>query len=763
MHLRQSLILLIMLIFVLVAGGGDTRVAAQRDDPCRTLVVRAFSELGTNCANLGRNSVCYGFPTLEATFAGQTGVVLGAPGDRAELTQLSTIHTAPINLANAVWGVGALHVQANIHNGMVNTTALYMMLGDVELTNLVSPNDALLPVQAMSIAVVAETVIRKTPGEDAQALGPAGIGTTLLVDGVSPDAAWARVLFQTQAAWVDVGSLDPAADLSTLPVITRNSRTPLQDFEFRTGAANNACPSVMPPVLMVQSPQNTSIDITANGTAIRVGSIIFLRTLPDGRTQVLTSDGEATIYPDTGREVVVPPGVTVTLPLEPPLTWTDWRVMDQTEWDPYASIESIPPNIGPYPIPDPPIITRPSGVGRPLPRVQTESGTYTPITPAPRTFPVIEMVTGELGQDLERVAWQPFDVGCAMCDDELVLYSANADGDWDIFRLANNGLSMPENNLSRGPGSNDIEPSLSADNQWAAFTSNRDLLGKWEIWVARTDGSQQLRLTYNSAIDVNPVWEPGGEGCETGRSYSRLAFESNRGGTWDLYMADVSTVDPEIRLTDDPANDINAFWAPDGESIYFQSDRDGDWEIFRLDLNTNAVTQITDNSIADVKPVIAHNGTMLAWLQENSFGVFDLWVMDLATNQARQLTDTGADVDSHVFAPDDTFMAYHSSLDGDFDIYAVEIATGLIKALTVNNLEDRAPTFRCAAPTVIYHSDLDAQADAPGMREIYQVNPLPLNGPPSQPVRLTLEALYDNIFPLSDPREKIISSTTIMP
>ena len=39
-----------------------------------------------------------------------------------------------------------------------------------------------------------------------------------------------------------------------------------------------------------------------------------------------------------------------------------------------------------------------------------------------------------------------------------------------------------------------------------AFSSNRD--GNWEIYLMNPDGSQQKRLTQNSARDSSPVWSP---------------------------------------------------------------------------------------------------------------------------------------------------------------------------------------------------------------------------------------------------------------
>jgi Tol biopolymer transport system component len=145
---------------------------------------------------------------------------------------------------------------------------------------------------------------------------------------------------------------------------------------------------------------------------------------------------------------------------------------------------------------------------------------------------------------------------------------------------------------------------------------------------------------------------------------------------------------------------------------------------------------------------------MMAWTQENSFGVYDLWLMDLESGEVRQITDTGADVIGHNFSPDGTFIAYQSNVDGDFDIFAVALETSAIKMLTSNNADDRAPTFRCDSSIVIYHSNVATEPGKPYRWDLFQVNPLPLDGPANLPTLLTGDTMGEHIYPLADPREE---------
>ncbi len=398
--------------------------------------------------------------------------------------------------------------------------------------------------------------------------------------------------------------------------------------------------------------------------------------------------------------------------------------------------------------------------------------------PGQPEFPTVPETPGEPGTDLPRPTWDPISLGiivsgvggpvpfiCTVCLPELVFYHSNSDGDWDIYRLTDDGLNIPANNVTRGDDSHDIQPSYAPEGDWVAFTTNRDELGGWEIYLAKPDGSQQVRLTYNSGNDVNPVWGPA----------SLIAWESNRDGNWELYMADVMGDGLPIRLTNDPGNDINPFWFPDGGCyepaggrLVFQSDReregdqDGvhDWEIYLLDVYSRELTQLTDNDTEDVVPILTRDGRWMAWLQLNEAGVYDLWIMNLATLESRQLTDLGVAVAGHTFSPDGRSIAFHANADGDYDIFLVDVATGQVTALTDNDADDRAPSFRCDNTAVVFHSDAAADANNPDQRELFSVNPAL---PGASALRLTQDVEADDLYPMSDPHEEINSKEGRMP
>jgi dipeptidyl aminopeptidase/acylaminoacyl peptidase len=71
--------------------------------------------------------------------------------------------------------------------------------------------------------------------------------------------------------------------------------------------------------------------------------------------------------------------------------------------------------------------------------------------------------------------------------------------------------------------------------------------------MRNADGSNQTRLTDNSAADGGPTWSPDGR---------RIAFASNHWGKSEITVMDLPRLGFLIRLTDNSAVDRDPAWSP---------------------------------------------------------------------------------------------------------------------------------------------------------------------------------------------------------
>ena len=85
MRLRHCIPLLV-LIALLATPFPQASLAQDGGTTCEQLIRQAVTSLGTNCANLGPNSLCYGYAGVEATLipAGP----FDTPGQRAALVDV---------------------------------------------------------------------------------------------------------------------------------------------------------------------------------------------------------------------------------------------------------------------------------------------------------------------------------------------------------------------------------------------------------------------------------------------------------------------------------------------------------------------------------------------------------------------------------------------------------------------------------------------------------------------------------------------------
>ena len=114
-----------------------------------------------------------------------------------------------------------------------------------------------------------------------------------------------------------------------------------------------------------------------------------------------------------------------------------------------------------------------------------------------------------------------------------------------------------------------LKHALAVNTARIVFTSMRD--DNLEIYVMDAVGGNQERLTNNPSNDRDPDWSPDG---------TRIAFVTGRdGGVSQIYVMDADGKNL-IRLTDGPRHKSGPDWSPDGGKIAFtvRADRRNEWE-----------------------------------------------------------------------------------------------------------------------------------------------------------------------------------------
>jgi Tol biopolymer transport system component len=205
----------------------------------------------------------------------------------------------------------------------------------------------------------------------------------------------------------------------------------------------------------------------------------------------------------------------------------------------------------------------------------------------------------------------------------------------------------------------DYDPDWSPDGIQLAFVSDRT--GSPNIYILNVEQALQdprqaeiLQLTDNAFENQKPAWSPDG---------TRLVFESNRDGNWEIYIVEVDSGE-QTRVTDNSKGDNNPAWSPDGKLIGFSSFRDGNWEVYTMQVDGSDPRRLTYNENNDYEPVWSPDGSQIAFESHIDQGV-EICVMDVDGENKHQLTYNGAVTYDPVWSPDGGRILYSIHNRGD--------------------------------------------------------------------------------------------------
>jgi serine/threonine protein kinase len=158
-------------------------------------------------------------------------------------------------------------------------------------------------------------------------------------------------------------------------------------------------------------------------------------------------------------------------------------------------------------------------------------------------------------------------------------------------------------------------PELSPDGQ--SVIVGRDPQNNYDIWLIDLLRGGATRFTSDPAAELYGLWSPDG---------MRIAFNSNRSGSYNLYLKSSSGANGEEPLLESPRVKIPLDWSRDGRLLLYQeADPKTGWDLWALPMS------------GDRKPIAIANTTF-----EEREGKF---------------------------SPDGRWVAYQSNVNGSFDIY----------------------------------------------------------------------------------------------
>jgi len=191
-----------------------------------------------------------------------------------------------------------------------------------------------------------------------------------------------------------------------------------------------------------------------------------------------------------------------------------------------------------------------------------------------------------------------------------------------------------------------------------AFVSRQS--GNKEIVIMNWDGHDQVQLTRNGSINLNPDFSPDGR---------EILFTSYKRRNPDLYKRALSST-AEVPVSSRKGLNITGTWSPDGSRIALALSKDGNSEIYTLARDGSKPTRLTVNRAIEVSPVWSPDGGRIAFVSDR-LGKPQIFIMDADGGNVRRLTTAGGYNVNPRWSPKGDKIAYARMQGGGFQIYTI--------------------------------------------------------------------------------------------
>jgi len=299
-------------------------------------------------------------------------------------------------------------------------------------------------------------------------------------------------------------------------------------------------------------------------------------------------------------------------------------------------------------------------------------------------------------------------------------------------------------------GGNNAEAYFSPDGRRLIFQRQEQVdAGCDQQYTMKVDGSDLRRVSNGEGRTTCGYWYEGGRRILYSSTFEHVRAcppppDRSQGYVWPLNDLEIYTARPDgsdlVRLTRNDAYDAEATVSPDGRRVVFTSTRDGDIELYTMNVDGTDVRRVTRRVGYDGGAFFSPDGTMLVWRAAYPESAADsadylgllarklvrptrleLWVARADGSEPRQVTHLGAASFAPYFHPDGRRIIFASNYPDrrsrNFDLYLVNLDGSGLERVTTSPEFDAFPMFSPDGRRLVFASNRNATQ--PGETNIF--------------------------------------------
>ncbi|MBA3074444.1 MAG: DUF5050 domain-containing protein, partial [Anaerolineae bacterium] len=182
--------------------------------------------------------------------------------------------------------------------------------------------------------------------------------------------------------------------------------------------------------------------------------------------------------------------------------------------------------------------------------------------------------------------------------------------------------------------------------------------------MQETAVAETVSVTETAAVEITTI------PTETTEPFAcTIAFDSDRDGNKEIYRMDPDGSN-QVNLTNDPADDFDPVWSPDGSQIAFVSNRENETPgqfIYVMNADGSELHQLTYENGSEF-PDWSHDGSALTYTSNG-----DIYVIDVdGSGQSVNLTNSPEKEHRSSWSPDGSLILFTMGEDQNQNIYVID-------------------------------------------------------------------------------------------